>query len=60
MAQKLFGFSIAVNVYANNEKDAQDFVEELLTQLHNDNGEDRPSGVSVDMAEEVGHLEELE
>lgn len=57
---KLYGLSISVNVHARSMKDAEAFKEELLTILRNDNGEDRDTEVSVDSAEEIGNVEELE
>lgn len=57
---KLYGACIAFNIHARNAKEAQEVVDEYLTKLRNDNGEDRESEASVDMAEENGELEELE
>jgi hypothetical protein len=56
---KLFGFAIGVNVYAKSWEDARDLAEEYLTKLRNDNGVDRESEATVDMAELSGDVEEL-
>lgn len=57
---KLYGASIAINVHARNAKEAQELVDEYLTTLRNDNGEGRESEASVDSAEEISAIEELE